>query len=68
MMDYTIDFDSQTWKYIERWAEQRMTKFREKNDGDLNAEQTAKVRGRIAELKELLTLAKPAPALVADEH
>ena len=52
---------------IEDRANSRLEELRKRNDGDLSAEQTAKIRGRIAELKDLLTLAQPAPALVADE-
>lgn len=64
---YVIDFQSETWRAIEDRANLRLEELRKRNDGDLSAEQTAKVRGRIAELKDLLTLAQPAPALVADE-
>ena len=64
---YVIDFQSETWRAIEDRANLRLEELRKRNDGDLSAEQTAKVRGRIAELRDLLTLAQPAPALVADE-
>lgn len=62
-----IDFRSETWKAIEELANSRLDELRRKNDGQLDPTQTAVVRGQIAELKKLLTLAKPGPALVADE-
>lgn len=63
-----IDFQSETWRMIEKRAGERLTMLRNKNDGDFPAEQTAKLRGRIFELKELLALANPAPANGADEQ
>lgn len=66
-MAIEIDFRSETWRAFEALAQDRLDKYRRKNDGQLNAEDTARLRGRIAELKELLTLATPSPALVADE-
>lgn len=66
-MAIEIDFRSETWRAFEAIASDRLDKYRRKNDGQLNADETARLRGRIAELKELLTLSTPAPALVADE-
>ena len=66
-MAIEIDFRSETWRAFEAIAIDRIEKHRIKNDGQLNTEDTARLRGRIAELKELLTLGKPSPALVADE-
>lgn len=66
-MSYEIDFRSDTWRAIEQRATNRLAEFRQKNDGHLSFDDTLRLRGRIAELKELLTLAKPAPALTADE-
>ena len=66
-MAYQIDFRSETWRALEDVANSRLDDLRRKNDGQLDAMQTAHLRGRIAELKTLLTLAKPDPALVADE-
>lgn len=65
--DLTIDFRSETWRAIEARCQARLEELRQKNDGNLSVEETARVRGRIAELKDVLTLAKPAPAIVADE-
>ena len=62
-----IERDSLTWKAIMDRSEDRLNALRRKNDGALGIEQTAHLRGRIAELKELLALDNPAPAQVADE-
>lgn len=56
-----LERDSDVWKRIREHLETRLETMRRKNDGDLGPEDTAKVRGRIAELKYLLGLDKPAP-------
>lgn len=58
------DYDSRTHARWLALIEQRLSKHREANDNtQADDRQTAITRGRIAELKELLTLArKPAPA------
>ena len=66
-MAYQIDFRSETWKALAELANTRLDDARKKNDGQLDATQTAYLRGRIAELKQLLTLPKAGPAQVADE-
>lgn len=66
-MKYQIDFNSETWKAIQARYSSRLEELRRKNDGLLNAEQTAHLRGRIAETKELLTLGDPVPVQIADE-
>lgn len=67
-MALTIDFRSETWRAIEEIVTKRIDDLRKRNDSQLNADETARLRGRLAELKDLLTLAKPDPALVADEQ
>ena len=44
------------WLYIETWAKQEIDLARLKNDGDLNEMATAKLRGRLSALKELVAL------------
>jgi len=65
-----FDHTDMTARTHERWKallSERLAQHREANDGLRNDERiTAITRGRIAELKELLALAKPAPASVAD--
>lgn len=62
-----LEVDSSTWKAIEAWAAARLERARLKNDGDLDPTATAKTRGEIRALKDLLALAKPAPAPGTDE-
>lgn len=61
-----IDFRSQSWLAIRNWANDRLDALRRRNDGDLTMEQTIKVRGSIAILKDILAL-ETAPEMVADE-
>jgi hypothetical protein len=46
---------------IKRYLEERLTELREHNDHESDPQHTADTRGRIAEVKALLDLAKPAP-------
>ena len=63
-----MDFNSPTWRAIEKLAGQQLTTLREKNDSlSLDAIRTAELRGRIAALKDLLALGNPAPAQPADD-
>lgn len=61
-----IDFRSQSWLAIRKWANDRLDALRRRNDGDLTMEQTIKARGSIAILKDILAL-ETAPEMVADE-
>ena len=57
------DFNTRTWERFEALLRRRLQKHREQNDGLLDEITTAKTRGRIAEIKELLALAdERAPA------
>lgn len=67
-MAFEIDFRSETWRALEVYANTKIDALRTKNDGALDAVTTAHLRGRIAALKDLLTLAKPAPAQEAGEY
>lgn len=52
-----IDINSPTWKAIEAHLKTRLVTLREKNDSEqLDLSATSKVRGQIAEVKELLAL------------
>lgn len=44
------------WHEIFIWASSKLEQARERNDGDLDATQTAVLRGRISILKELIAL------------
>lgn len=52
------------WAQIEAWANEALVRARAKNDGDLTESETAKLRGRIDALKELIAL--PAKRLVME--
>lgn len=47
------------WQSLERHMNERLAQLRAQNDAHLPAERTADIRGRIAQLKELMSLAKP---------
>ena len=52
------------WIRLESYYTNRLAVLRAQNDGDLDAEQTGKVRGRIAEVKGFLALAKDRPIIM----
>lgn len=54
------------WAKLERYLNDRLEMNRRKNDGDLEPLETAKVRGRIAVIKDLLALAKDPAAGPSD--
>lgn len=68
-MKLHIERESQTWRCIVERTESRIADLRQRNDGELDAVATAKLRGRIAELKEfVLAMGKdPSPAIEMDE-
>jgi hypothetical protein len=51
-----LDFSSPAWLHIADWAAKRIEALRAKNDGDLDAVETARVRGQLKAFKELLGL------------
>jgi hypothetical protein len=63
------DRHSPTWAKLRRHLEARITeKLRRQNDNDMDPMKTAKLRGQIRSLKNLLALGSPDPAMVADEE
>jgi hypothetical protein len=53
----TLNRRSPTWKFIENYLQEKLTRLRAANDGyGLDHIQTSILRGRIAELNELLNL------------
>lgn len=49
--------ESVPWLEVKEWAEKRLAMYRIKNDsGDTSELETARLRGRIAELKDLLAM------------
>ena len=63
-----IEAKSATWLKIEAWATERIMAFRKRNDGDLDEIATAKLRGKIAALNELLDLARPNPVIKTNDR
>lgn len=57
------DKRSPFWLNFKAHLESELQVYRERNDSDLDAEATAKARGRIAMLKDLIRLGEPRKAL-----
>lgn len=55
------DLQSAVWKKLQAHMEFRLHALRSKNDGAFDAIETAAIRGRIGQLKELLALAQAEP-------
>lgn len=64
------DTRSEVWLRLKSHMEDRLQTLRAQNDGDLDEVKTAKLRGRINELKYLLALdqpLEPVPAQVTSD-
>ena len=55
---------SPIWLSIERHLHERLSQLRQQNDATLPTEATEKLRGRIAQIKEILALAQDRITLV----
>jgi hypothetical protein len=55
------DLQSATWRKLEAHLTERLTALRAQNDGELDETSTARLRGRLAQIKEILALGKPGP-------
>lgn len=55
------DFINGTWDRLRADLAERLESMRKRNDGDLDAAETARLRGQIAELKYWLSLPAPQP-------
>ena len=62
----TYERESALWKKLEQHLNERLTTLRTRNDGELDAIETARLRGRISQVKEFLALSE-APEHIADE-
>jgi hypothetical protein len=51
-----LEKQSAVWRKLEAYLQDQLTSLRSQNDGDLNAEATARLRGKIAQLKTILVL------------
>lgn len=58
---------SSTWVKLKAYMEKRIETLRIRNDGNFNDVETAKLRGQIHVLKELVALDSPAPPQASDE-
>lgn len=56
-----IDPHSDTWRVVAAWAEKELRDTRDRLETELPEATTAKLRERIAVLKELIALAVPRP-------
>lgn len=61
------DLVSFTWIKLKKHFEDRLQELRARNDGNLDAIQTASLRGEIRAVKSSLALANRDPAMEADE-
>lgn len=55
--------DDPLWVKLRAEMEARLLQLRAANDADMSESDTAKQRGRIAEIKRFLDLGKPKPAI-----
>jgi hypothetical protein len=62
-----LERQSVLWAKLKRHLEARIARLRALNDRPRSADETARLRGRIAEAKSLLALDNPAPAMDADD-
>jgi hypothetical protein len=49
------------WIRMEQYWTNKLAMLRQNNDADLDSEETAKLRGRISEIKAMLALGKDRP-------
>jgi hypothetical protein len=61
-----VEKDSALWAKLRKHLEDRLNSERRKNDNDCTESVTAKRRGRIAEIKDLLLLDSLGPAPAQD--
>lgn len=61
------DRQSALWKKLQAHLEARLQQMRERNDSAIDVVRTAKLRGRIAEIKYLLSLDEEQPIESGDE-
>lgn len=55
--------NSALWQRLIKHCNQRLEDLRLQNDGDRDDQQTAKLRGRIAEVKAIIALADDLPVI-----
>lgn len=71
MKDGRLDYaekHSPVWAELKKHLVERLAELRASNDEDRPADQTARLRGRIAEIKYILSLEQDQPAQVEPER
>lgn len=63
-----IEAQSALWLKLKGYMNEQLDLARRKNDGNLDQFETARLRGRIAALKELIALEESPVVPVADEQ
>lgn len=56
MMLSELERQSSVWLKIEAHLNEQLNSLRQQNDGEMSAEATSRLRGRIAQLKSILSL------------
>ena len=59
---------SALWAVLKQHYEERLDMLRRQNDGKFGEAETARLRGRIAEVKELLNLGKDKPKVEIEPY
>jgi hypothetical protein len=62
------DRNNATWQRLKKHYEGRLAKLRERNDKPRSHDETLSLRGRIAEVKELLALGTDAPITPSEDE
>ena len=62
-----LDRDSAAWKRLVEHYTARLAALRQQNDSDQTAEKTEKLRGRIAEVRYLLSLGTDRPEIPGED-
>ena len=62
-----VERQSAIWRKIKAHLEARLVLMRERNDRSQGEAKTERLRGRIAEIKYIVALDKPAPHAEADD-
>ena len=57
---------SDLWQKLDKYLAKRLEMAREKNDGPLHPDETARVRGEIKSLKQMQALGKIRPPIETD--
>ena len=68
MMDFTdLDRNSATWAKVQTYAVERIVTLQRELEADKDPAATAKVRGRLAEIRRFLRAGEPAREVVAGD-